>query len=69
LHFDEALWSTLRRHFIDCNAPALPTIASSRERARSDPAWHVNTLATGHDPMVSAPRELASLLSQIAKAG
>jgi pimeloyl-ACP methyl ester carboxylesterase len=69
LNFDEKRWSSLRRHFIDCNAPALPTIATSRERARGDPAWHVSTLATGHDPMVSAPDELASLLNQIARVG
>jgi len=69
LKFDEKRWSALRRHFIDCNAPALPTIASSRERARSDPGWYVSTLATGHDPMVSAPEELASRLNQIAQAG
>ena len=66
LHFDEARWRALTRHFIDCNAPALPTIAASRERARSDPSWRVSTLATGHDPMISAPIELASLLGEIA---
>ena len=68
LQFDEKRWSTMRRHFIDCNAPALATIAASRERARSDKTWHVSTLATGHDPMISAPEELATLLNRIATA-
>ncbi len=66
LTFDEARWSAMRRNFIDCNAPALPTIAASRERVRNDPAWRVSTLATGHDPMISAPDELAALLAEIA---
>jgi pimeloyl-ACP methyl ester carboxylesterase len=66
LHFDETRWATLSRHFIDCDAPALPTIAASRERVRSDPTWKVGTLATGHDSMISAPQELASMLCKVA---
>jgi pimeloyl-ACP methyl ester carboxylesterase len=68
LHFDEERWSSLRRHFIDCTAPALATIAASRERVRSDATWQVSTLATGHDPMISAPQELAALLGRIGAA-
>jgi pimeloyl-ACP methyl ester carboxylesterase len=67
LGFDESRWATLRRHFIDCNAPALPTIAASRKRVRSDPTWQIHALATGHDPMISAPQELASLLCKVAE--
>jgi len=66
LFFDEARWSRLRRHFIDCIDPALPTIATSRERVRSDAGWQVETLATGHDPMISAPEALSTLLLKIA---
>jgi hypothetical protein len=66
LTFDEVRWSAMRRYFIDCNAPALATIETSRERARSDPGWRVSTLATGHDPMISAPEELAAVLGEIA---
>jgi hypothetical protein len=32
---------------------------------RSEPGWTVHELATGHDPMVSAPRELAQLLLSV----
>lgn len=62
LRFDEAALATVPRLFIDCTAPALPTIAVSRERVRQQPGWQVKALATGHDPMVSAPQALANEL-------
>jgi hypothetical protein len=62
LDFDAARVAALPRSFIDCTSPALPTIAVMRQRVRSEPGWKVHELATGHDPMVSAPRELAQLL-------
>jgi len=62
LAFDEARVARVPRTFVDCNAPALPTIATSRRRVREEPGWNVMTLATGHDPMVSEPRALAQVL-------
>jgi pimeloyl-ACP methyl ester carboxylesterase len=50
------------RTFVDCTRPALPTIAVMRERVRREPGWRVVELATGHDPMVSTPDELARVL-------
>ncbi len=66
LHFDAAAVSALPRTFIDCVAPALPTIAAMRERVRTEPGWVVREMATGHDPMVSAPQALADWLAQAA---
>jgi hypothetical protein len=54
------------RHFIDCTSPALPTIDASRRRVRAEPGWTVHEIATGHDPMVSAPQDLLRVLLQIA---
>jgi pimeloyl-ACP methyl ester carboxylesterase len=65
LHFDAAAVAALPRTFIDCNRPALPTIDASRRRVRAELGWQVLEMATGHDPMVSAPRELAQLLLAI----
>lgn len=62
LDFDAARIATLPRTFIDCTAPALPTIAVMRERVRREPGWQVLELATGHDPMISAPEALVALL-------
>jgi len=58
LQFDAARVAALPRTFIDCNAPALPTIALMRERVRQQPGWQVQEIATGHDAMISAPQEL-----------
>lgn len=62
LHFDADRIAALPRAFIDCTAPALPTIAVMRQRVRREPGWRVVEIATGHDPMVSAPQALLAAL-------
>jgi pimeloyl-ACP methyl ester carboxylesterase len=62
LHFDAARIAAMPRTFIDCTSPALPTIAVMRERVRKEPGWQVLEIATGHDPMISAPDELLGML-------
>lgn len=62
LHFDPARAARWPRHFIDCTAPALPTIAVARQRVRADPSWQVHELACGHDGMIDAPGPLVDLL-------
>ena len=76
LQFDPARVAGVPRTFIDCIQPRLGTIDSIRPRVRDsnfwDGAWkggggvRVVELATGHDPMVSAPAELARLLAECA---
>ena len=66
LQFDSQRVAAVARTFVDCTAPALATIDVSRRRVR-DPAfwgapWNVAELATGHDPMVSAPAELTRIM-------
>ena len=51
---------------MDCTAPALPAIEPSRRLVRTQPGWELVELATGHDPMVSAPDELAAVLLEVA---
>ncbi len=67
LDFDAARIAALPRTFIDCTAPALPTIAVMRERVRREPGWQVLELPTGHDPMISAPEALVALLLDCAR--
>jgi pimeloyl-ACP methyl ester carboxylesterase len=62
LDFDGARLAALPRLFIDCNAPAFPTIAAMRTRVRAEPGWQVAQIATGHAPMVSAPQALVDML-------
>ncbi|WP_374674358.1 alpha/beta fold hydrolase [Ideonella sp.] len=69
LHFDADRWQRQVRHFVDCTEPALPTVDVSRRRVREESGWHVHTLATGHDPMITAPNDLAKLLHGMASPG
>jgi len=69
LHFDEARVASLARTFVDCTSPALPTIEKSRQRVRSEPGWQVIEIATGHDPMISAPAQLLDILEQAGHSG
>jgi pimeloyl-ACP methyl ester carboxylesterase len=62
LQFDADRVASVPRLFIDCNRPALATIAQMRERVRSEAGWQVLEIATGHDAMVSAPGLLANAL-------
>jgi pimeloyl-ACP methyl ester carboxylesterase len=72
LQFDPKRVAGVPRTFIDCVQPRLATIDSIRPRVRDAAFWggewmrgggaRVVELATGHDPMVSAPQELARLL-------
>lgn len=66
LAFDPETVAQLPRTYIDCNAPALPTMAVARQRVRSDPGWNVLEIATGHDPMISAPEPLLKALLALA---
>lgn len=66
LEFDPQRVAGVPRTFVDCTSPPLATIDASRRRVR-DPAfwgapWHVVEIATGHDPMVSAPDALTRVL-------
>ena len=67
LIFDAARVSSIPRTFIDCNNPALPTIAVMRQRVRQEPGWRVLEMATGHDPMISQPEAFSDMLIALAK--
>ena len=53
--------------YIVCTDPAYPPAAGSHQRAR-DAGWPMHELATGHDAMVTAPKETADLLESLAYA-
>lgn len=58
LPFDGERWARVPRTFIDCTAPAYPTIDAMRTRVRTLPGFRVVDMKTGHCPMVSAPQTL-----------
>lgn len=62
LHFAPERVASLPRTFIDCTAPALPTVAVTRRRVREETGWSILELKTGHDPMVSEPLQFVEAL-------
>ncbi|GAB3655502.1 alpha/beta fold hydrolase [Ramlibacter alkalitolerans] len=76
LQFDARRVASVPRTFIDCVQPRLGTIDSIRPRVRDAGFWdgewmrgggaQVRELATGHDPMISAPQELVRMLVECA---
>jgi pimeloyl-ACP methyl ester carboxylesterase len=67
LAFDAVRIVALPRTYIACTAPPAANVAVSRERARTEPGWRFVEIATGHDPMISAPREFARMLLDCAR--
>jgi pimeloyl-ACP methyl ester carboxylesterase len=67
LYFDATRVAELPRTYVDCTSPPAINIAASRQRARAEPGWRVVDLATGHDPMISAPHEFARILLECAR--
>ena len=71
LEFDARRVATVPRTFVSCTTPALATIDAIRPRVVSaafwDGAWlpgsRVVGMATGHDPMISAPQALVAILT------
>jgi pimeloyl-ACP methyl ester carboxylesterase len=57
---------SLPRTFILCTRRSSPSVGA--ERARSEPGWRLREIDTGHDAMVTAPRELSELLLEAAGA-
>ena len=53
--------------FIACTKPELSVLQVFADRARQNPRWHYYELPTGHDAMLSMPRETTALLRQISQ--
>ncbi|MGE0681262.1 MAG: alpha/beta fold hydrolase [Candidatus Binatia bacterium] len=55
----------LPKTYIYCNNPAMGFFEAFAERARTAQGWRYRELATGHDAMVTMPRELTGLLLEL----
>jgi pimeloyl-ACP methyl ester carboxylesterase len=54
--------------YVDCHSPAMPAVAPFKAKVRTQSGWAAyESLATGHDAMVTQPAALASLLLQQAQ--
>ncbi len=56
----------LPRAYIACALPASGSFGQFAAKVRDDPGWKFMALRTGHNAMVTAPRELASALLALA---
>lgn len=54
--------TALARTYVHCTSPVMGTFAPIAARLREAPAWRYHELETGHDAMVTQPREVAALL-------
>jgi hypothetical protein len=52
----------LKRTYIASTKPPYALLSSTRDRIRGDNTWSFTTIEAGHDSMVTAPDEVASLL-------
>lgn len=55
----------LKRTYIASIKPHYALLVATRNRVKGDPTWSFTTLEAGHNSMVTAPDELASLLMGI----
>lgn len=56
---------SIPKSYIFCNAPAIGRFGEFAQRARTEPGWQYRELATGHDAMISQPKELSRLLLEL----
>ena len=54
--------ASLKRTYIHCSKPAVGAFVQFATRCKQDRAWRVHEVKTGHDAMVTAPREVANIL-------
>jgi pimeloyl-ACP methyl ester carboxylesterase len=65
LHLENPLGNGLPVTYIICTDPYFSPTEPSRELAATQPDWRFLEIATGHDAMISAPRELAALFASL----
>src|SRR5262245_26502205 len=62
VHLSNRAARELPRTLISCTVKQFPAHAAIAERLRADPAWRYREIATGHDAMITAPKQVADLL-------
>lgn len=65
LQLNNPLGNGLPVTYIVCTDPYFSPTEPSRELAHTMPGWRFRDIAAGHDAMISAPRELAALLTAL----
>ena len=58
--------ATVRRTYVRCTRPARETF-DQYTVLRQDPAWRFHEVEAGHDAMVTAPQQIATILHDAAR--
>lgn len=53
--------------YIACTQPQLPVLRQFADKARQSPQWKYYEMKTGHDAMITQPKELANLLVSLSR--
>lgn len=56
----------IKKAYVACTGQTLNTFDQTKARIRQDPDWDYQTLATGHDLMITAPDEVSQILLKYA---
>jgi hypothetical protein len=67
LHFQADGGSHLPRTYIYCSNPPSGSFDQFALRFRTDPGWKFYELHTGHDCMITQPKEVARIVLEAAK--
>jgi pimeloyl-ACP methyl ester carboxylesterase len=62
VRLDNPAADALPRCYISCTVGQSDVMAATAARLRANPRWRYVELATGHDAMITAPRELADIV-------
>jgi len=68
LNLQRPVGNGLPRTYVYCTSPAIAQAEPMRQWVRAQEGWGWREIATGHDPMITAPSALTTLLLDIAGA-
>jgi len=66
MHWGGPIGNHLPKVYVDCTDPAMPALAPMKEAYRGKAEWPFIEIRTGHDAMVTAPKELTEILLRFA---
>ena len=66
MHWGGPIGNHLSKVYVDCTEPAMASLAAMKDNYRGKAEWPFIEIKTGHDAMVTAPKELAEILLRFA---
>jgi pimeloyl-ACP methyl ester carboxylesterase len=66
MHWRGPIGNHLPKVYVDCTDPAMPALAAMKAAYRGKAEWPFIEIRTGHDALVTAPKELTEILLRFA---